>query len=77
MVRFRVWAVAIGLLLGLIATVRAERLPYWQDVQVTSVNREAPRASFMTYDNPEKARTMRFEESSYYRSLNGTWMLLM
>ena len=43
MVRFRVWAVAIGLLLGLIATVRAERLPYWQDVQVTSVNREAPR----------------------------------
>ena len=76
MVRFRVWAVAIGLLLGLIATVRAERLPYWQDVQVTSVNREAPRASFMTYDNPEKARTMRFEESAYYQSLNGTWKFL-
>ena len=26
------------------------KMPYWQDLQTLSVNREAPRTSFMTYD---------------------------
>ncbi len=47
--------------------------PYWQDVQVVAVNKEYPRSSFMTYDNMNDALTGKFEQSRYYRSLNGTW----
>ena len=48
-------------------------LPYWQDVQVVSVNKEQPRSSFMTYADRETARTYRYERSPYYQLLNGTW----
>ena len=47
--------------------------PYWQDIQVTSVNREAPRSAFMTYADREQALTGRYEASPYYQLLNGTW----
>lgn len=49
------------------------KLPYWQDVQTTCVNTEAPRTSFMTYADRSQAMTGRFESSPYYRLLNGTW----
>ncbi len=48
-------------------------LPYWKDIQVVAVNKEKPRTSFMTYANRQTALSQRFEESDYYRSLNGTW----
>ena len=51
----------------------ASALPYWQDVQTVAVNREAPRTDFMSYPNRESALTMRYENSPYYLSLNGTW----
>ena len=47
--------------------------PYWQDVQVVSVNKEYPRTSFMTYDNRTDALSGKFEKSNYYQLLNGTW----
>ena len=47
--------------------------PYWQDVQVVSVNKEYPRTSFMTYDSRTDALTGKFEKSNYYQLLNGTW----
>lgn len=47
--------------------------PYWQDVQVVAVNKEYPRSSFMTYDNRTDALSGKFENSCYYRLLNGTW----
>lgn len=47
--------------------------PYWQDVQVVAVNKEYPRSSFMTYDNRTDALSGKFENSRYYRLLNGTW----
>lgn len=47
--------------------------PYWQDVQVVAVNKEHPRTSFMTYDNRKDALSGKFENSKYYRLLNGTW----
>ncbi len=47
--------------------------PYWQDLKVTSVNREQPRSSFMTYDNRKDALTGKYEQSKYYKLLNGTW----
>lgn len=50
-----------------------DKLPYWQDIQTVSVNREAARSAFMTYDKREDALSGRYEQSPYYRSLNGTW----
>ncbi|MCC8174018.1 MAG: DUF4981 domain-containing protein, partial [Odoribacter sp.] len=40
---------------------------------VVEVNREYPRSAFMTYENKEKALTLRYENSKYYSLLNGTW----
>ena len=48
-------------------------LPYWKDIQTTSVNTQNPRTSFMTYANRAQAMTGRYEESSYYKLLNGIW----
>ncbi len=47
--------------------------PYWQDINVTSVNAEPTRASFMTYGTRETALTGRYENSEYYKLLNGVW----
>lgn len=38
------------------------KLPYWQDVQTTSVNKEAPRTSFMTYADRTQAMSGQFEK---------------
>ncbi|WP_255490473.1 glycoside hydrolase family 2 TIM barrel-domain containing protein [Dysgonomonas sp. 511] len=42
-------------------------------MHVLSVNKQAPRSSFMTYGNKENALSEEYEHSSYYKSLNGTW----
>ena len=51
-------------------------LPYWRDMNVTSVNKLAPRTAFMTYPDRTAAESLRYENSSYYMSLNGTWKFL-
>lgn len=68
----------LGILLGAFLTVSANnkgenRIPYWQDIQTVSVNREEPRTSFMTYDNRLDALSSKYESSKYYLLLNGTW----
>lgn len=50
-----------------------DALPYWKDLKVLEVNKEFPRTSFMTFVSKEEALSKKFEESSYYKSLNGTW----
>ena len=50
-----------------------DKKPYWQDIQTVSVNREYPRTDFMTYDDRTAALGGRYEDSRFYRSLNGTW----
>ncbi len=47
--------------------------PYWQDIQVVAVNKEAPRTSFMTFPDKQTALSTRYENSPYFYSLNGTW----
>lgn len=47
--------------------------PYWLDIQVTDVNKEPARTEFMTFDNAKDALSKQFEDSRYYRLLNGTW----
>ncbi|MDR0892408.1 MAG: DUF4981 domain-containing protein [Mediterranea sp.] len=49
------------------------KLPYWQDIQTTDVNREPARTSFMTYSERTNALTGKYEKSQYYQLLNGTW----
>lgn len=51
----------------------SQQLPYWQDLNVLSVNTEAPRSAFMSYDNPQDALSLKYENSKYYQLLNGTW----
>ena len=56
-------------------TISAEgsKLPYWKDIQTVAVNKEAPRTAFMSYDNPDRALTGKYENSPYYKLLNGKW----
>lgn len=49
------------------------KVPYWQDVQTVSVNKEYPRTAFMTYDNAKNAQTEKYANSPYYQLLNGVW----
>ncbi len=48
-------------------------LPYWQDIQTVSVNREEPRTAFMSYTDKGSAMTGRYENSDRYQLLNGVW----
>ena len=50
-----------------------ETKPYWQDIDVTSVNREYPRTEFMSYSTEKEALTSKFENSKNYLLLNGDW----
>lgn len=58
---------------GVQASETTGNKPYWQDVQVVSVNKEYPRSAFMTYDDRTDALSGKYENSPYYRLLNGTW----
>ena len=62
-----------GFALMSLLSVTAQEKPYWQDEKVVAVNKEYPRTAFMSYGNRESAMTGRFENSLYYRLLNGTW----
>ena len=48
-------------------------LPYWQDMQVTSVNAETRRTEVVWYANRSDALEKGFRESENYVSLNGVW----
>lgn len=64
------------LFLALAALACAFQLPaqqYHLDLHTTHVNTERPRTAFMTYADAARAHTLRFEQSRWYSSLNGTW----
>jgi Beta-galactosidase/beta-glucuronidase len=50
--------------------------PYWQDIQTVEVNKEEPRTSFMSFPDKSSALSKSYEESPFYKSLNGTWKFL-
>jgi len=54
----------------------AQQTPYWQDIQTVATGKEPPRTEFIGFDDNSSALTTRFEDSPYYRSLNGTWKFL-
>lgn len=78
--RFLLKGMLLVLCLSTPLAVQAEQLPYWQDLNITSVNREYPRTTFMSYpsrataENGYAAAEQWPVFSGYrYRSLNGTW----
>ena len=50
-----------------------DALPYWRDMQVLSVNKQYPRTTFMSYGDEDSALNGKYEDSRYYKSLNGVW----
>lgn len=54
-------------------SIAQEKIPYWRDINILSVNKEEPRTTFMSYDNTKDALTYKYEDSKYYLLLNGTW----
>ena len=48
-------------------------LPYWQDIQTTSVNAETRRTEVIYYQDRADALSKGFRQSENYKSLNGTW----
>ncbi|MBO4585628.1 MAG: DUF4981 domain-containing protein [Bacteroidales bacterium] len=51
----------------------AATLPFWQDVQTTSINADTRRSEVIYYASREDALSKGFKESEYYINLNGVW----
>ena len=45
----------------------------WNDIRVFTRNKQAPHANIMPYANEADIADLRYRESPFYRSLNGTW----
>ena len=67
----RYFPVLLTLFLPLAAS--AQSLPYWQDVNVTSVNAETRRAETVWFADRADALSKGFRESENYVDLNGVW----
>lgn len=63
----------LGLIALYVLPAWAQPKPYWQDVSVVAVNKEYPRTAFMSYEDQKTAASTRFENSRFYKLLNGTW----
>ena len=61
----------LALVLPLAAS--AQSLPYWQDVNVTSVNAETQRTETVWFADRDDALSRGFRESENYVDLNGVW----
>lgn len=65
--------------LSVLAVSANDKLPYWKDVNVIGVNKEAPRTTFMSYENKNSALSsiespyLDYTKSPYFYLLNGTW----
>ena len=57
----------------LTALILLASLPFWQDIQVTSVNADTRRTEVIYYPTREAALKEGFRESPNYMNLNGEW----
>ena len=51
-------------------------VPYWKDINSVAINKEEPRASFVSYNDVTTALTYDFSQSPYCINLNGQWKFL-
>lgn len=49
------------------------QLPLWQDLRITAADGDARRTELIFYPTEDAAENLAFEESPYYRSLDGQW----
>ena len=65
----------LPMLLGALASIGAagQALPYWQNVDVTSVHADTRRTETIWFADRSAALSKGFRESENYRSLNGVW----
>lgn len=64
------------IVLGLFCLCHAQEAPSgaeWQQEQNLSLRKEAPRASFVSFPDPESARSGRREDSPWFQTLDGNW----
>jgi len=47
--------------------------PFWQDPQVFNLGQEPPHTHFIPYNDFDDCLSLKFEESLYYKSLDGQW----
>ena len=62
-------------LAGIHATVAAQDA--WDDVNTFSLNKVAPHVNVIPYADESAIADLRYRESPYYRSLNGTWKFFL
>ena len=73
MKRYIILAAGLLVLAGCSCDNKDSGKPYWQDVNVTSVNAETRRTELIFHPTREEALGGGFRSSSFYRGLNGTW----
>ena len=66
-------ALAATLLVSCKDEPQPEKLPYWQDINVTCVNAETRRTETVFFPTREAALKNGFRQSPNYVDLNGTW----
>jgi len=57
----------------LLATGIKAQTPDWENPEIFAINKEAPRASALPYNNEQLAVKDNYEQSPYYLCLSGTW----
>ena len=63
----------MALVVAMLLVLVFGRAPPWEDLQVTSANREPIRASFFAYETLEKSRFNQMNASERFLSLDGQW----
>lgn len=54
-------------------SAQKSEVPDWENPEVFAINKEATRATSIPYPNEELAKSDDYAQSSFYKSLNGTW----
>lgn len=63
----------ISLLAAVIASAAESQVPNWKNLDVYSVNARTQRTELIFWSSWEDALSKDFEQSSFYKDLNGTW----
>lgn len=66
-------ALAIMSVLPAFSNSSPDGQPYWRNINVFDINKEPAHTAYMVFDNRSKADSGAWEQSEWYRSLNGTW----
>lgn len=61
---------------GAQTSIQESTTPPWADQNVVAINKQHPRAYFMSYTNRDIARDNDFSKSDWHKSLNGGWKFL-